>query len=242
MIPIRGAPRGRTLQGHLAPWEHHGGDAGGANKRSPPPCWSWPSLLLLCRGPPAQHPQLRAPFPTQTAAPGAPGSPPPEPAGGQGPGPPVPERVPTPRYRDAPRSPGSACSEVCRQRGGKKTRGGEPGPLWGLQLPPPACCRALLCPTAEENSLTLQKYWSQVAPTVTSLSKTQPAARPSTPWAERGGAGPQGQHGALGGGTARPRVPPLPPEKERAGRRGVFGCVVLVIINISFWHQHHLVT
>lgn len=128
------------------------------------------------------------------------------------------------------------------REGAKRPGGGGPGPLWGLQLPPPACCRALLCPTAEENSLTLQKYWSQVAPTVTSLSKTQPAARPSTPWAERGGAGPQGQHGALGGGTARPRVPPLPPEKERAGRRGVFGCVVLVIINISFWHQHHLVT
>lgn len=35
-------------------------------------------------------------------------------------------------------------------------------------------------------------------------------------------------------------VPPLPPEKESAGRRGVFGCVVLVIINISFWHQYHL--
>lgn len=242
MIPIRGAPQGRTLQGHLAPWEHHGGDAGG--QTSAPPLLAGPGPPSCCcaEGPlPSTHSCVPH-FQPKPQLLGHQAPPPPEPAGGQGPGPPVPERVPTPRYRDAPRSPGSACSEVCRQRGGKKTRGGEPGPLWGLQLPPPACCRALLCPTAEENSLTLQKYWSQVAPTVTSLSKTQPAARPSTPWAERGGAGPQGQHGALGGGTARPRVPPSPPEKERAGRRGVFGCVVLVIINISFWHQHHLVT
>lgn len=129
MIPNRGAPRGRTLQGHGAPREHHGGDTGGAKKRPPNPAGPGPPSCCCAEGP-------RAPLPTQNAAPGAPGSPP-RTCRGQGPGPPVPERVPTPRYRDAPRSPGSACCEVCRQRGGKKIWGGTPGPLWGLQLPTP---------------------------------------------------------------------------------------------------------
>lgn len=129
MIPNRGAPRGRTLQGHGAPREHHGGDTGGQR--------SAPQILLVLALPPAAVPRAPVPhFQPKTQLLGH-QAPPPGPAGGQGP--PVPERVPTPRYPDAPRSPGSACCEVCRQRGGKKIwgGGGTPGPLWGLQLPTP---------------------------------------------------------------------------------------------------------
>lgn len=150
--------------------------------------------------------------------------PPPGPAGGQGP--PVPECVPTPRYRGAPHSPGSACCEVCRQRGGKKIwGGGDQDRFGGSSSQPRAPCHTRLCPAAEENGLTLQKCWSQVAPTVMSFSKTQPRSPAEHPLGtEGGGTGPQGLYGALGG--AQPS-PGYPHHHQRKKEQGEEGCLVV---------------
>lgn len=235
MIPNRGAPRGRTLQGHGAPREHHGGDTGGQR--------SAPQILLVLALPPAAVPRAPVPhFQPKTQLLGH-QAPPPGPAGGK-------DLAPQSQSASPPhatRVPHAALAlpavRFAGREGAKKFGGGHQDRSGGSSSQPRAPCHTRLCPAAEENGLTLQKCWSQVAPIVMSFSKIQPAARLSTPWAQRGGDNwsPRPVRGP-GGSTARPRVPPSPPEKERAGRRGVFGCVVLVIINISFWHQHHLVT
>lgn len=225
MIPIRGAPRGRTLQGHLAPWEHHGGDAGG--QTSAPPLLAGPGPPSCCcaEGPlPSTHSCVPH-FQPKPQLLGHQAPPPPEPAGGQGPGPPVPERVPTPRYRDAPRSPGSACSEVCRQRGGKKTWGG--GTRTALGAPAPTPC--LLPCTFMPHSRGKQSDPTEILEpggTDSHVPLQNTARSPAEhPLGGEGGCwSPRPARGPGGGHSPAPGTPIATRERKSREKRGVWLC------------------
>lgn len=165
MIPNRGAPRGRTLQGHGALREHRGGDAGGAKKRPPKSCWSRPSLLLLCRGPPCptSNPK-RSSWGTRL--------PPQDLQGGKDPQ----SQSASPHHATGVPRTALALPAVrfAGREGAKKIGGGHQDRSGGSSSQPHAPCHTRLCPAAEENGLTLQKCWSQVAPVVMSFSKIQP--------------------------------------------------------------------